>query len=89
MNARPKLPIYPNGDTTVAQTWIPGQHPAIEDEMLTCDDRKEQNKIGDVLREGSLRPAKPSPTRRYRTTSSAVTAHGRLTTRGAEGEMRR
>ena len=56
MNARPKLPIYPSEDTTVGQTWIPGQHPAIEDEMLTCDDRKEQNKIGDVLREGRLRP---------------------------------
>ncbi len=66
--------IQPNGDITVTQSWIPGHHPATEDEMLACDDRREQNAMGDVILEGPLRSPKPSPTRRHRAADSRTTA---------------
>ena len=54
---RPIYTISPNGDITVSQSWILGFHPATEEEMLACDDRREQNAMGDILYEGPLRPA--------------------------------
>lgn len=71
---RPIYTISPNGDITVSQSWILGFHPATEEEMLACDDRREQNAMGDILYEGPLHPAKPSPTRRHRAANSGATA---------------
>ena len=71
---RPTYTIYPNGEITVAQTWIPGHHLATKDEMLACDGRREVNAMGEIIREEPLRSPKRSPTRRHRAANSGATA---------------
>ena len=55
---RPIYTVSPEGQVTVRQSWIPGHHPATEEEMLACDDRREVDTHGNILYEGPLRPVK-------------------------------
>jgi hypothetical protein len=55
LRERPVYTVHPDGDITVQQSFLPGQHSASMEEMHACDDRLEVDAYGKIQFRGPLR----------------------------------